>query len=109
MIEIDNCIDDGEASEDLIRERRGILGDLVNLEKVRSLDIAQKVKSTWAVEGDENSAFFHALLKKRRRQLMIRGVTIDGEWISEPASNKKAFFDFYAGKFQPFLGVSFDR
>ena len=78
LVEIDNFIDDGEASDDLIRERRGILGDLSNLEKVRSLDVAHKVKSTWAVEGDENSAFFHALLKKRRSQLMIRGLLLMG-------------------------------
>nr|KAJ0208910.1 hypothetical protein LSAT_V11C400195770 [Lactuca sativa] len=96
FVEIDNFIDDGEESDDHIRERRGILGYLANLEEVRSLDVAQKVKSTWVVEGDENFAFFHALLKKRRRQLMIKGVTIDGKWISEPASIKMAFFDFYA-------------
>lgn len=65
LVDIDKSIDDGHSSGDLIRERRGILGDLASLEKVRSLDVAQKVRSTWAMEGDEDFAFFHALLKKK--------------------------------------------
>lgn len=64
LVEIDKFIDDGQSSDDIIRERREILRDLANLEKTRSINVAQKVRSIWAVEGDENSAFFHALLKK---------------------------------------------
>ncbi|CAH1436007.1 unnamed protein product [Lactuca virosa] len=51
LADIDKSIDNGLSSEDIIRERRSILGDLANLEKVISLDVAQKVRSTWAVEG----------------------------------------------------------
>lgn len=81
---------------------------MANLEKTRSLNVAQKVKTTWAIKGDKNFAFFHALFKKRRRQFLIRGVSIDEEWVSNPINVKKTFFYFYAAKFQPFQGISME-
>nr|KAJ0187138.1 hypothetical protein LSAT_V11C900462870 [Lactuca sativa] len=49
------------------------------------------------------------MLKKRRRQSHIRGISIDGEWVSDPPLVKKTFYEFYATKFQPFQGVSMGR
>nr|GFB10170.1 hypothetical protein [Tanacetum cinerariifolium] len=34
--------------------------------------IAQKAKVRWALEGDENTSFFHGMLKKKRRQNTIK-------------------------------------
>lgn len=62
------------------------------MEKIKSLDGAQKAKVNWAIEGDENSAFFHGMLKKGRRQKLIRCISIDGEWISDPNAVKKSIF-----------------
>ncbi|GJW12096.1 RNA-directed DNA polymerase, eukaryota [Tanacetum coccineum] len=52
--------------------------------KSHSLDLAQKAKVRWAIEGDENSKYFHGIINKKRSQLAIRGVLIDGDWIDEP-------------------------
>lgn len=52
---------------------------MLNLEKICALDVAQKSKVTSSVEGDENSRFFHAILNKRRRQMLICGISLDGE------------------------------
>nr|GEU72171.1 RNA-directed DNA polymerase, eukaryota [Tanacetum cinerariifolium] len=47
--------------------------------------MAQKAKIHWAIEGDENSKYFHAIINKKRSQLAIRGVLVKGDWIDEPA------------------------
>ncbi|GJY24384.1 hypothetical protein Tco_0398042 [Tanacetum coccineum] len=57
------------------------LKELHNFNKSHSLDLAQKAKVRWAIEGDENSKYFHGIINKKRSQLAIRGVLIDGDWI----------------------------
>ncbi|GJU65091.1 RNA-directed DNA polymerase, eukaryota, partial [Tanacetum coccineum] len=47
-------------------------------------EVAQKVKVCWAIEGDENSKYFHGILNNKRSQLTIRGVLVNGDWIVEP-------------------------
>ncbi|GKB42380.1 RNA-directed DNA polymerase, eukaryota, reverse transcriptase zinc-binding domain protein [Tanacetum coccineum] len=37
-----------------------------------------------AIEGDENSKYYHAILNKKRSQLAIRGILVDGNWIESP-------------------------
>ncbi|GKE80657.1 RNA-directed DNA polymerase, eukaryota, partial [Tanacetum coccineum] len=44
----------------------------------------QKAKVKWDIEGDENTAFFHGLLKQRRRLKMVYGIMHDGEWCTDP-------------------------
>ncbi|GKA22542.1 putative RNA-directed DNA polymerase, eukaryota, reverse transcriptase zinc-binding domain protein, partial [Tanacetum coccineum] len=83
---IDAKVDQGNVSgNDLVlgRESIKILGDINRLD---AKDIAQKAKIKWAIEGDENTSLFHGMLKKKRRQLAIRGVFKDGDWI-EDSSN----------------------
>ncbi|GJX92507.1 RNA-directed DNA polymerase, eukaryota, reverse transcriptase zinc-binding domain protein [Tanacetum coccineum] len=50
-------------------------------------NLAQKAKVRWAIEGDENSKYFHGIINKKRSQLAIRGVLIDGDWIDEPCKH----------------------
>ncbi|GJR53713.1 RNA-directed DNA polymerase, eukaryota, partial [Tanacetum coccineum] len=38
-----------------------------------------------AIEGDENSKYFHGIINKKRSQLAIRGVLVEGDWIVEPS------------------------
>nr|GFA49058.1 RNA-directed DNA polymerase, eukaryota [Tanacetum cinerariifolium] len=54
----------------------------------------------WAIEGDENSKFFHGLINKKRSQLSIRGVFVDGDWISNPVLIKDAFKEHFASRFK---------
>nr|GEV23945.1 RNA-directed DNA polymerase, eukaryota [Tanacetum cinerariifolium] len=42
---------------------------------------AQKSKVRWAIEGDENTKFFHAILNSKRSQIATHGTLVDGEWI----------------------------
>ncbi|GJT33115.1 RNA-directed DNA polymerase, eukaryota [Tanacetum coccineum] len=59
-----------------------------------------KSKSGWAVEGDENSKFFHGMLNKKRSLLNVRGVLVDGIWVDNPHEVKNEFFEHFSSRFQ---------
>ena len=71
---------------------------MANLENIWPSEVAQKAKVSWIVEGDENSSFFHGMLKKRRHQMLIRGIFLDGDWVHDHLVVKKVFYEFYAAK-----------
>ncbi|GJU55835.1 hypothetical protein Tco_1229549 [Tanacetum coccineum] len=48
------------------------LQELDGLEKLESMDMVQKARVKWEVEGDENSKFFHGILHSRRKSQMIQ-------------------------------------
>ena len=96
---IDVSIDDGLADPVLIQERRDVHKKLGDLESVEQLDVLQKTRINWVVEGDENTSFFHGMLNRRRKQLQIRGVLADGRWEVDPGVVKNVFHEFFKSKF----------
>ncbi|GKB05354.1 putative RNA-directed DNA polymerase, eukaryota, reverse transcriptase zinc-binding domain protein [Tanacetum coccineum] len=103
---IDVKLDQGCANEEDLRIRKDAsiaLSDIIHKE---SLDLAQKAKIKWAIEGDENSQFFHNSLKAKRRFLTIRGILKDGEWIDDPVLVKSEFFSHFSKRFQQPLCTS---
>nr|GFA97427.1 RNA-directed DNA polymerase, eukaryota [Tanacetum cinerariifolium] len=77
-----------------------IIKDIQEAEKVDNLEAAQKAKIKWAIEGDENTKFYHRILNKKRNQLGIRGVLKDGMWIDNPVVVKKEFLEPFSTRFQ---------
>nr|GEW05057.1 RNA-directed DNA polymerase, eukaryota [Tanacetum cinerariifolium] len=71
LAELDRLIDQGNGTEELVKERT----------------------------GDENSKYFHGILNKKRSQLAIRGVLVDGDWIDEPAKVKNEFLNHFTNRF----------
>nr|GEX88333.1 RNA-directed DNA polymerase, eukaryota [Tanacetum cinerariifolium] len=65
-----------------------------------SKEYLQKSKIKWAIEGDENSNFFHGSINKKRSQLAIRGVFVDGIWCTNPNKVKEAFFKHFKARFK---------
>ncbi|GJT40170.1 hypothetical protein Tco_0940035 [Tanacetum coccineum] len=63
------------------------------------MEMAQKTKIKWAIEEDENSKYYHGILNKRRNQLAIRGILVEGIWIEDPLSVKGEFFSHFANHF----------
>lgn len=50
-----------------------------DLDRFLSMDLMQKSKVYWDVEGDEHSKFFHGILKHKHRQQSIQGILVEGE------------------------------
>ncbi|KAL4563411.1 hypothetical protein LXL04_027452 [Taraxacum kok-saghyz] len=98
--QIDGLVDSGDASENLLYERLDNLKQLEDIDKAANLDYMQKSKLKWVVEGDENSKFFHGVLNRRRKQMAVHGVMVNGVWVSDPQAVKDTFFDFFHSKFK---------
>nr|GFA61019.1 putative RNA-directed DNA polymerase, eukaryota, reverse transcriptase zinc-binding domain protein [Tanacetum cinerariifolium] len=49
---------------------------------------------------DENSKFFHEVINRRRSNLAIKGVMVDGVWVDDPSNVKNEFCLHFATRFQ---------
>ncbi|GJR79123.1 retrovirus-related pol polyprotein from transposon TNT 1-94 [Tanacetum coccineum] len=56
----------------IIGREAAILVQLDDLEKIESIDLAQKARVKWEIESGENSKFFHGLINSRRKSQMIQ-------------------------------------
>ncbi|GJX81606.1 RNA-directed DNA polymerase, eukaryota [Tanacetum coccineum] len=81
---IDKDMDRGVFDDDTVFRRFELKHKLLNVSEMESKDNFQKSKVKWAVEGDENSNSLHGHINKRRAQLAIRGIFVDGFWETEP-------------------------
>nr|GEU47521.1 RNA-directed DNA polymerase, eukaryota [Tanacetum cinerariifolium] len=61
-------------------------------------DMKSKVK--WAIEGDENSKFFHGMVNKKHSHLAIRGVFDKGKWVTDPSVVKQVFCKHFEARFK---------
>nr|GEW39854.1 nucleotide-binding alpha-beta plait domain-containing protein [Tanacetum cinerariifolium] len=96
---LDDEIDNGNGSEAVVNKRLEVLNELQSIDKLHAMDMAQKAKIKWAVEGDENSWFFHGMLNRKRHQQSIRGVMADGVWKDKPADVKLEFLRHFSNRF----------
>nr|GEW99121.1 RNA-directed DNA polymerase, eukaryota, reverse transcriptase zinc-binding domain protein [Tanacetum cinerariifolium] len=97
--DIDISLDKGEATSAMLDECLNIMNDLTSLENTVLLELAQKAKIKWAIEGDENSKFFHGIINKNRNNLAVRSIIADGEWTEEPNAVKNEFFSHFRDRF----------
>ncbi|GJS04028.1 RNA-directed DNA polymerase, eukaryota [Tanacetum coccineum] len=100
LTNIDKELDRGVVSDELLTKRMELNRKLHDLKLMEVKDYAQKAKVKWAIEGDENSKFFHGLINKKRSQLSIRGIFVDGDWLTDPKHIKDAFKDHFASRFK---------
>ncbi|GJT53177.1 RNA-directed DNA polymerase, eukaryota [Tanacetum coccineum] len=96
---LDSVIDSGVISDDLVNKRSEVIHSLLDIDKRNATEMAQKAKIRWCIEGDENSSFFHGMLNKRRSQLSIRGILVDGVWLQDPSIVKKEFYLHFSKRF----------
>ncbi|GJZ10117.1 RNA-directed DNA polymerase, eukaryota [Tanacetum coccineum] len=96
---IDKTLDQGAHNDEILIQRSLMLKDLHNIDSIEVEELAQKAKIRWAIEGDENSRYFHGILNSKRSQLVIRGILNDGDWIDDPLMVKKSFLDHFSNRF----------
>ncbi|KAJ9549508.1 hypothetical protein OSB04_022051 [Centaurea solstitialis] len=80
--------------------RLELIQKIFDIEKKNLLDIKQKARINWAINGDENSKYFHSSLKYKQRKNHIHGLSLDGDWITDPLKLKSLAFDFFADKYK---------
>lgn len=72
----------------------------MTINSIESVEVAQKAKVRWAIEGDENSEYFHCIiLNNKRSQLAIRRVLVDSDWLVEPNAVKNEFLKHFSTRF----------
>nr|GEY02190.1 RNA-directed DNA polymerase, eukaryota [Tanacetum cinerariifolium] len=99
LADIDKILDHGNGSDDIVNERSLLLKELLDFNARLSLDMAQKAKIHWSIEGYENSKYFHGIINRKRSQLAIRGVLVEGDWIDEPSIMKNEFLSHFDERF----------
>nr|GEZ62882.1 putative RNA-directed DNA polymerase, eukaryota, reverse transcriptase zinc-binding domain protein [Tanacetum cinerariifolium] len=100
LIDIDNNLDSRNVSDEILLKRMELTRQLHDINQMEARDYVQKLKIKWAIEGDENSKFFHGIINKKRSQLSIRGVFVDGDWNTDPDVVKDVFKDHFATHFK---------
>ena len=63
--ELDENIVRGTGDMVVDSQRLTWLANLRNIESKENLDVSQKAKIKWSIEGDENSKFFHAIVNQK--------------------------------------------
>ncbi|XP_071740970.1 uncharacterized protein [Rutidosis leptorrhynchoides] len=96
---IEAKIDDNCVSEIELEERSRLLAEILAFQDIEESDIVQKSKVKWDIEGNENSKFFHGLLKQRMNKQSIHGLSLNIVWITDPTIVENAFKEYYRVKF----------
>nr|GFA64918.1 RNA-directed DNA polymerase, eukaryota, reverse transcriptase zinc-binding domain protein [Tanacetum cinerariifolium] len=100
LADLDGVIDKGECSDADGHRRREVVRLIQEVEKVDAMEVAQKAKIKWSIEGDKNSKYYHDVLNKKRGRLTIRGVLVDGIWMESPHLVKHEFFEHFKNRFE---------
>nr|GEV85334.1 RNA-directed DNA polymerase, eukaryota, reverse transcriptase zinc-binding domain protein [Tanacetum cinerariifolium] len=97
--DIDKLLNQIGAHNDLLSARSEVLKQYHDIQSVVTHESIQKAKIKWAIEGDENSKFFHGMINRKRANLAVKGVMIKGEWVDDPSIVKDEFRDYFASRF----------
>lgn len=88
---------------------------ILELEHRRNMDLRQKAKIRWAIDGDEDSRFFHGIINSNLSKNRINGLLIGGNWSTNPMAIKNEIFFFFKEKFaekmrsRPSLSCNFNK
>ncbi|GKA67445.1 RNA-directed DNA polymerase, eukaryota [Tanacetum coccineum] len=99
LTEVDKIIDQGKWDDDILIKRASLMKELNEINSKEALDVSQKAKIRWSIEGDENSKYFHGILNSKRSQLSIWGILHNGDWIVDPIRVKAKFFNHFLNQF----------
>nr|GFA79139.1 RNA-directed DNA polymerase, eukaryota [Tanacetum cinerariifolium] len=97
--QIDIELEKGGSNEDILLARMDLLKMLNDFQSSEARDRIQKAKIQWAIEGDENSKFFHGVINRKRANLAVKGVIVDGVWMDDPCLVKEEFRLHFASRF----------
>ncbi|XP_071741061.1 uncharacterized protein [Rutidosis leptorrhynchoides] len=74
-------------------------------EKIKVNMLKQKARARWILEGDENSRYFHSMIKRGYNKNNIRGLSINGVWCENPSDIKEAAYHHFKSRFEDLPGA----
>ncbi|XP_071714215.1 uncharacterized protein [Rutidosis leptorrhynchoides] len=72
----------------------------MEMEKIKTGMLKQKVRVRWMLDGDENSKYFHNSLKRKYNKNNIRGINVNGSWCENPNTIKEVAFNHFKNIFE---------
>ncbi|XP_021985602.1 uncharacterized protein LOC110881743 [Helianthus annuus] len=72
---------------------------LFEFERNKASDLKQRARLKWALDGDENSKFFHALVNVRKVVNGIAGLILESGWVNKPSLIKFEVMKFFRSRF----------
>ncbi|KAM0025678.1 putative RNA-directed DNA polymerase [Helianthus debilis subsp. tardiflorus] len=87
-------------SEEEVQSREIWVNKMVELEENNLEDLKQRAKVKWLTEGDENSSFFHGIIKSHKKRNRINGLVFNETWISQPESLKEEVKNYFEALFK---------
>jgi hypothetical protein len=79
--------------------RKNLFAQFWHLKKSKESVLAQRSRTRWLKEGDENSRFFHACIKSRGKKNHIRALRVGDEWFEKPVEIRMATVDYFTHHF----------
>nr|GEX95851.1 retrovirus-related Pol polyprotein from transposon TNT 1-94 [Tanacetum cinerariifolium] len=107
LSDIHKEVDRGVVSDTNFFRRLELQRKLHDINQMEAKDSFQKSKIKWAIEGDENSKFFHGIINKKRSQLTIREVFDNGLWCTDPGKVNEALFNHFEARFKKHVAHRF--
>nr|GEW26644.1 hypothetical protein [Tanacetum cinerariifolium] len=83
-----------------VESRTTLVKSLADIKYGKVKDLKQKAKTRWALEGDENTSFFHGIINNIRNRSCINGLNVQGEWVSDEMSIKNHVFHFFSIRYK---------
>ncbi|MFS7999333.1 putative RNA-directed DNA polymerase [Helianthus anomalus] len=96
---IENMAEERILEEDELAERAECRNYVAEFERIKQLDLRQKSRSKWAIDGDENTAFFHHIVNSNISSNRLNGLLIDGVWNTNPLAIKEVLYEFFHHQF----------
>ncbi|KAF5810041.1 putative RNA-directed DNA polymerase [Helianthus annuus] len=96
---IENLAEERVLLEEELAERAECKCFVAEFDRLKLLDVRQKSRSKWAIDGDENSAFFHQVINSNISSNRLNGLMINGEWVTNPLAIKAHLYEFFSCQF----------
>nr|GEV67541.1 cytochrome P450 [Tanacetum cinerariifolium] len=89
----------GPPSAARIAAKTDAVRDLTSFVYIKLNDLKQKSRYKWASKEDENTSFFHGIINGRRIRSRINGISILGDWVTDPMATNVCLAELVRGLF----------
>ncbi|XP_077219030.1 uncharacterized protein LOC143853179 [Tasmannia lanceolata] len=95
LMEINTLADSGLASAEDYEQQGRLIQEHKELLMLKKISWRQRSRVKWLLEGDKNTAFFHAMASARRRRNRIESLEVEGEIVSDKERIIEEIIEFY--------------